>query len=87
MFQFASGLIAMGFLVSSLFFLRFWRSTRDRLFAAFSAAFLLLAVNQTLLALSQVPLEERSKLYLLRLLAFAIIIAAVAAKNRKSSRR
>ncbi|MGN6471706.1 MAG: DUF5985 family protein [Rhizobiaceae bacterium] len=87
MFQFASGLIAMGFLVSSLFFLRFWKSTRDWLFAAFAAAFLLLAVNQTLLAFSQVPLEERSNLYLLRLLAFAIIIAAVIAKNRRSAQR
>jgi len=87
MFQFASGLIAMGFLVSSLFFLRFWKSTRDWLFAAFAAAFLLLAVNQTLLAFSQGPLEERSNLYLLRLLAFAIIIAAVIAKNRRSAQR
>ncbi|MGN6582660.1 MAG: DUF5985 family protein [Rhizobiaceae bacterium] len=82
-----SGLISMGFLVSSLFFLRFWKSTRDRLFAAFAAAFLLLAANQSLLTLSHVPLEERSKLYLLRLLAFAIIIAAVIAKNRKGARR
>lgn len=87
MFEFGSGLIAMGFLVSSLFFLRFWKTTRDWLFAAFAAAFLLLAVNQTLLAFSKVALEERSQLYLLRLLAFAIIIAAVVAKNRKNARR
>lgn len=86
MFQFASGLITMGFLVASLFFLRFWKSTRDTLFAAFGAAFLLLALNQTLLAFSQGLLEERSNLYLLRLLAFAIIIAAVIAKNRRSAR-
>lgn len=84
MFEFVSGLIAMGFLVASMFFLRFWKSTRDRLFAGFAAAFLLLAVNQTLLAFSKVALEERSQLYLLRLLAFAIIIAAVIAKNRKN---
>jgi hypothetical protein len=83
MFEFASGLIAMGFLVAGLFFFRFWRTTRDGLFAAFAAAFVLLAVNQTLLAFSRVALEERSPLYLLRLVAFAIIIAAVIAKNRR----
>lgn len=87
MFEFASGLITMGFLVAALFFLRFWRQTRDGLFAAFAAAFALLAVTQALLAFSHVPVEERSPLYLLRLAAFAIIIAAVIAKNRKSAGR
>lgn len=87
MFEFASGLITMGFLVAALFFLRFWRQTRDGLFAAFAAAFALLAATQALLAFSHVPVEERSPLYLLRLAAFAIIIAAVIAKNRKSAGR
>lgn len=83
MFAFASGLIAMGFLVAALFFLRYWRQTRDSLFAAFSAAFLLLALNQTLLAFTSMPVEERSPLYLLRLAAFALIAAAIVAKNRR----
>ena len=83
MFAFASGLIAMGFLVAALFFLRYWRQTRDSLFAAFSAAFLLLALNQTLLAFTSIPVEERSPLYLLRLAAFALIAAAIVAKNRR----
>lgn len=87
MFEFTSGLIAMGFLVSGLFFLRYWRQTGDGLFAAFAAAFALLALNQTLLAFSRVPLEERSPLYLLRLAAFAIIIAAVLMKNITGFRR
>jgi hydrogenase/urease accessory protein HupE len=87
MFEFTSGLIAMGFLVAGLFFLRYWRQTRDGLFAAFAAAFVLLSVNQTLLAFSRVPLEERSPLYLVRLLAFGIIIAAVLAKNVSGPRR
>ena len=81
MFEFASGLIAMGFLVSALLFLRYWSQTRDGLFAAFATAFALLALNQTLLAFSRVPLEERSPLYLLRLAAFMVIIVAVLLKN------
>jgi hypothetical protein len=87
MFEFTSGLIAMGFLVAGLFFLRYWRQTGDSLFAAFAAAFALLAVNQTMLAFSRVPLEERSFLYLVRLAAFAIIIGAVLAKNVAGPRR
>jgi NO-binding membrane sensor protein with MHYT domain len=83
MFAFASGLIAMGFTVSALFFLRYWRQTRDVLFAAFSAAFVLLALNQTLLAFTSMPVEERSPIYLLRLAAFALIAAAIVAKNRR----
>lgn len=86
MFEFVSGLVTMGFLVAALFFLRFWKQTRDGLFAAFAAAFALLATTQALLAFSSMPVEERSPLYLLRLAAFAIIIAAVIAKNRKSAR-
>lgn len=87
MFEFTSGLIAMGFLISGLFFLRYWRQTNDGLFAAFAAAFALLALNQTLLAFSRVPLEERSPLYLLRLAAFTVIIAAVLMKNVSGPRR
>lgn len=83
MFAFVSGLITMGFLVSGLFFVRFWVRTRDTLFAAFAAAFWLLAANQALLALSNLPVEERSWMYLLRLAAFAIIIVAIALKNRR----
>lgn len=81
MYEFLYGVIAMGFLVAGLFFLRYWRQTRDGLFAAFAAAFALLSVNQGLLAFSRVPLEERSPLYLLRLAAFGIIIVAILAKN------
>jgi hypothetical protein len=83
MFAFVSGLITMGFLISGLFFVRFWARTRDLLFAAFAAAFWLLAINQALLALSDLPVEEKSWMYLLRLAAFVIIITAVALKNRR----
>jgi hypothetical protein len=82
-FAFVSGLITMGFLVSGLFFLRYWRSTGDWLFAAFAAAFWLLALNQALLGLTNVAVEEQTWFYLLRLAAFALIIFAVAMKNRR----
>ncbi len=84
--HFISGLITMGFIIAGLFFLRFWMKTRDLLFVAFAASFWLLATNQALVALIDVAREERSWIYLLRVAAFALIIAAVIWKNRGPSK-
>jgi len=81
---FLSGAVTMAYAVASLFFLRFWRRTRDGLFLAFAAAFLLLVLNTVLLTISNVPIENRAIYYLLRLLAFLIIIGAVIQKSRSS---
>ena len=86
-FEFVSGIITAGFLIIALFFLRFWVRTRDPLFVAFAAAYFLLALNQALLVLSDIPREEQSWLYLLRLAAFALIILAIVNKNRGFGRR
>lgn len=82
MFYLLSGLIVAGDLVAALFFLKFWRRSADVLFAIFAAAFLLLASGQALLALTNVPVEERSWIYLLRLAAFTLIIMGIVQKNR-----
>ena len=42
LYDFLSGAVAFGFFVCGLFFLRFWRRTRDELFMAFALAFGLL---------------------------------------------
>ncbi len=78
---FVSGLITMGFAVCAVFFLRFWRRANDSLFLVFAIAFVLLALNQALSTLLGLPREERSWLYLLRLAAFLIIIAAIVRKS------
>ncbi len=77
-----SGAVALGFLVCGLFFLRFWKRTRDELFLAFSCAFALLGIGQTVLALLNIPTEEKGSLYLIRLAAFLLIIFAIYRKNR-----
>ena len=82
-YAFLAGAVTMGFATASLFFLRFWKQTRDRLFLAFATAFLLLGVNQALVILAHIPVEDRSPIYLLRLAAFAIIIWAVIQKSRR----
>jgi hypothetical membrane protein len=79
--DFLSGAVSMGFLVCGLFFLRFWRRTKDELFLAFAIAFALLSIGQALLALTGIPVEERSWLYLFRLAAFLLIIIAIVRKN------
>jgi hypothetical protein len=81
MMGFAAGLITMGYVIAGLFFLRFWRRTRDPLFLSFCAAFWLFALNHALVALSGLPREEASSFYLLRLLGFGLIIAAILVKN------
>lgn len=87
MTDFTWGMITMGYGVAGLFFHRFWRRTGDGLFGAFGIAFWLLAANQALVAISGVPREERSWFYLLRLLAFLIIICAILVKNLRAQSR
>jgi hypothetical protein len=81
--DFLSGAITMGFVVAGLFFLRFWKRTRDTLFIAFALAFWLLGLNQALLTFTDIPVEERSWLFLLRLAAFSLILISIWRKNRK----
>ncbi len=78
-----TGAIIMGYAVAALFFLKFWRRTADNLFLAFAGAFLLMAATPLLTALLDVPREEQSPFYLLRLLAFLIIIVAIIGKSRR----
>ena len=78
--SFVSGALTMGYLVAALFFARFWRETRDPLFGWFAAAFLLLGIGRALLFVVE-PLEI---LYVLRLIAFVLIIVAIVAKNRRA---
>ena len=83
LYDFLSGAVALGFAVCALYFLRFWRRTNDELFFAFAVAFLLLGLGQTLLALADIPTEERGSVYLLRLVAFLVICVAIWRKNRR----
>ena len=83
--DFLGGAIVMAFAVAALLFLKFWRRTGEGLFLAFSGSFLLLGLTQALLTLSNLPTEERSQLYLLRLAAFLLILWALWRKNRRGS--
>ena len=85
MMQFVLGALVMAGAVASLFFLRFWRRTRDRLFLMFAASFALLAAGWAAQALTNQP-ETHPELYLIRLAAFVLIIVAIVDKNRAGTR-
>ena len=80
--QFVSGAITMGYLIPGLFFLRFWKQSRDRLFSLFALAFFILAGQRLALALTTQDSESAIFLYAVRLVAFLLILAAVIDKNR-----
>jgi hypothetical protein len=87
--DFLAGAATLGFGAAALFFLRFWRKTADRLFLAFSAAFVLLALNQVVATLLEAGDERTPFVYGLRVLGFVLILWAIYDKNtaRGSSRR
>jgi hypothetical protein len=81
------GALFMACATAAVFFLRYARTTRDRLFAYFAVAFAVMALNWLSLAFIDPGEELRHILYLLRLLAFVLIIIGIADKNWRSNRR
>lgn len=81
--EFLWGALAMSAWIGGLFFFRFWWLARDRLFLYFSFAFWILAANWLCLVLSPRADEATHWVYLLRVVAFALIIAGILDKNRR----
>lgn len=81
--QFLLGALTMGFLVSAMFFARFFARTADRFFAFLATAFVIMSVNQIVLAALGEDSEYHSWVYLLRLAAFVLILIGVYDKNRR----
>lgn len=81
------GAIAMASAIAALFFLRFWRETRDRLFAFFALAFFILALSRIGLVQFYDPSEKGEAMYWVRFLAFALILLAIWDKNRTQEKR
>jgi hypothetical protein len=78
--SFLQGAIAMCFALAGLFFLRFWRDTRDRLFLLFALSFWIQSFTRLGLSLIGQP-DDSAYWYLIRLGAFLLIVAAIAMKN------
>jgi zinc transporter ZupT len=76
-----TGAIAMASTVIALFFVRFWRSTRDRFFLYFALSFGIEGAHRVYSALSFQDSEDSPLHYLIRLLAYGLIIWAILEKN------
>jgi hypothetical protein len=89
MVDFLAGALTLAYVVASVFFVHFWRRTSDRLFLAFAAAFVLLALNQVTVFALGVTDERSSYAYILRVLGFVLILLAIVDKNlhRRPRRR
>jgi hypothetical protein len=83
MTHFVAGLLVMGYVVAAMFFTRFWRASRDRLFLFFAAGFALLAIQRVTLAVAYLIPVPLTTHYLLRLTAFVVILAGILDKNRR----
>ncbi|MYN07945.1 DUF5985 family protein [Pseudoduganella aquatica] len=81
-----SGAIVMAALVAALFFLRFWRQTRDRFFLYFAVAFMLEALHRLLWALAPLGDADAPLYYLIRLASYVLILVAIINKNRAPPR-
>jgi hypothetical protein len=79
---FILGATAFGYLLSALFFLRFYRDTKDGLFIYFATAFAIEAVNRTLFAASVSMNEGLPVLYVVRAAAYSLILLGIYRKNR-----
>ena len=80
---FVLGAIAMASLTAALFFVRFYRETREPLFVFFAAAFGLEALNRTLLAFVPAPDDAAPHFYLVRAFAYSLIVVGILLKNRR----
>ncbi len=79
---FLLGVVATSSLTAGVFFLRFWRDTRDSLFLAFAIAFMMEGLNRSAMLFLNSPNEGSTWIYLVRLLAFVLILGGIVHKNR-----
>ncbi len=81
---FLLGVVATSSVTAGVFFLRFWRDTRDSLFLAFAVAFIIEGLNRSAMLFLSQPNEGSTWIYLVRLLAFLLILGGIIHKNRDS---
>ncbi|MGH8228274.1 MAG: DUF5985 family protein [Steroidobacteraceae bacterium] len=84
---FIFGLLVMSCAVVAVFFLHYWKSSGDRLFGFFAAAFTAMGVEWFMQMLVAPALPTLKYVYLIRLFAFILIIIAIVDKNARERRR
>ncbi len=90
---FLSGICMATFAASGVFFLKFWKASRDPFYLHFSIACWLLAFERVVVVTLSYMLnlmtpedESGSWIYIIRLVAFLIIFMAVLKKNQSAKK-
>ncbi|MET0858333.1 MAG: DUF5985 family protein [Telluria sp.] len=76
-----AGAIVMASIVIALFFLRFWRNSGDRFFLYFALSFLIEGLHRLVSSITLATNEDSPLHYLVRLLAYGLILWAILEKN------
>jgi hypothetical protein len=76
------GAIALASALAGLFFVRFWKSTRDRFFLYFAASFWIEGLSRLYVGATGATRENKPEYYLIRLVAYGLILWAIWEKNR-----
>jgi hypothetical protein len=82
-----TGAIAMASATIAMFFLRFWRNTGDRFFLWFALSFGIEGAHRVYSAFAYQDNEDAPLHYLIRLLAYGLILWAILEKNLPRGRR
>lgn len=80
------GAVAMASVVAGMFFFLFWRDTRDRFFLFFAFSFWADAASRLYAVLSGVPGDDSPGAFLIRFIAYSLILLAILDKNRPRRR-
>jgi len=81
---FATGMLTLAFLAAGVFFLRFWRDSRDVFFLAFAISFFIKGGNALAVAFMSKPNEASPLSYIIGLCSSLLIVGAIVHKNWKS---
>jgi hypothetical protein len=82
-----AGAIAMASLIIALFFLRFWRASGDRFFLYFALSFAIEGLHRVHAVMRDSGGEDSPLHYLIRLLAYGLILWAILEKNLPRKKR
>ena len=85
-----AGAIAMASLIIALFFVRFWRASGDRFFLYFALSFAIEGLHRvyaSVYASTHAGGEDSPLHYLIRLVAYGLILWAILEKNLPRKKR
>jgi hypothetical protein len=81
-----AGAAATASLAVAIFFLKFWRRTRDSFFLLFAAAFAIDAISRFVLGMVHISDAAEPVYFMPRLVTFGLIALAIIKKNAPGNR-